>query len=152
MNAAIADLLNQSMITRTEFLAECARQKIDLPHIVTGLKRSLSAEKTQLVKIKGTIDKTLLLTPTGRYRKGIRIIAESADETLLSINMDELRLRFDAAKELAMLFDLRPAEKHEHGGPGGGPIEISELTNLEAAMRLNHLIENAVKRQKEGKE
>lgn len=103
---------------RREFLEECEAQHVTIPRVVRTLKKSLLAKKTQLIKIKG-----VKINNDEKLPRGVKIIASTVDETILSVTMDELRLRFDTAKEFAMLFDLKPAEKHEHTGKDGGPIE-----------------------------
>ena len=132
-NKGAHDLLTNSDYTRTEFLDECGRQKITIPRVVRGFKRAILAKKTHFQKIRGTVkDEDLKKNGIRAYVVSVSDADTKDPETLLAVNVYDERLRFDALKELAMLFDLKPSAKHEVTGKDGGPIETRDPMSIEA--------------------
>lgn len=106
-------------------------------YLAKKLKRELNANKTVFQKLKGAAE--LPKTPKGRTKKGLYVITKtgliefdregekeySTGESLVAINMVDWRTRQTARQDAHKLLDHYPAEKMEHSGKGGGPLQFA---------------------------
>jgi hypothetical protein len=88
---------------------------IDVDVLVKQLKDELSAHETKTLKLKGAVQDSL--------PEGWTIIAETEEETVIQWHEVNWKVRQPARIDAQKLLGLYPAEKHEHSGPDGGPIE-----------------------------
>lgn len=120
--------------------------------LIKQLKKELKAHVTKTAKLRGAVT-------TGSLPKKHKILAQSGliittkdgdiygdGDTVIAWNEVDWSTRQRARMDAHRLRGDYPAEKHELGGPNGGPIQF---TDLERANRLAYLIEQAKKR-KEG--
>jgi hypothetical protein len=100
----------------------------------------LKAEETKLIKVKKSeydAIKTVKEIPSAK------IIYETGEEILFAVNLRAWGSQGEAADRAHKLRgDF--IDRHEVSGPGGGPLQFSDL---DRANRLAHLIELASKRQ-----
>lgn len=87
-------------------------------YLAKKIKAEIEAEKTQVVKVKGRIPKAR----KSRLPENVKVIAETKEETLLSINRVDWGTRQRGRIDAHRLKADYPAEKQE--------IEITEMEKL----------------------
>ena len=110
-----------------------AANGIDIDVLVKQLKDELSAHETKTLKLKGAVQDGL--------REGWTIIAETEEETVIQWHEINWKVRQSARIDAQKLLGLYPAEKHEHSGPDGGPIQSEAQLTLQAGSGLQAVIE-----------
>jgi len=80
-------------------------------YLTKKLKRELGAKKTTHIKVRGVIDKESTTLP-----RGIKIISESSDETVIAISQIDWGTRQKARIDTHKLRGDYPAEKRQLSG------------------------------------
>ena len=131
------ELLNAELRPITDALE---KEGITIGLLAKKLKSELRAKKTNLQKLKGAPNG--LKTKTGRNKSGIKVITTTGiieyddedekqygtGESLLAVDMVDWGTRQKARIDAHRLRGDYPAEKHEHTGKDGGPIEHNHIT------------------------
>jgi len=113
---------------------------VDEKDLARRLRIDLDRKETKLLKIKGgIIDWSKYLPESSQVVQDqqslYRVIASSAEETLIALEVDALGIQVDAREDAQKLLGLY-VTKVELSGPDGGPIKYGDIPEDEREILL----------------
>jgi hypothetical protein len=124
-----------------------SKHGITLDELARRLRRDLDRKETKIVKVKGAVfDWAEYLEreaarlngqdlPAPAAEKPYRVLASSAEETVIAIDVDSVGTQVEAREDAQKLLGLY-RERLELSGPGGGPIPYDEIPAEERELLL----------------
>lgn len=113
-----------------------ARHGITRNSLAKHLKAELKAKVSKTAKLKGAVSDEALKAGVKKVAEtGVIIHSEDGGQdygdgdTLITWSEIAWDVRQRARMDAQKLLDMYPAEKHEHGGKGGGPIPV-QITDM----------------------
>ena len=120
---------------------------ITLDELARRLRRDLDRKETKILKVKGAVfnwaeyleREAARLNgqdlPAPAAEKPYRVLASSAEETVIAIDVDSVGTQVEAREDAQKLLGLY-RERLELSGPGGGPIPYDEIPAEERELLL----------------
>lgn len=124
-----------------------SRHGITLDELARRLRRDLDRKETKILKVKGAVfDWAEYLEREAARMQGkdqsapaaekpYRVLASSAEETVIAIDVDSVGTQVEAREDAQKLLGLY-RERLELSGPGGGPIPYDEIPAEERELLL----------------
>lgn len=134
--------LEAKEVIRRRVAAQMAEERISQDRVLSEYGHIAFADITEYLNDKGHIDEKYIRDLPPQLTAAIKKIKYQKDG---SVEL-ELFSKENALKSLATLLEMDPAKKHEHSGPGGGPIPFENRE--EKTNEIKRLVE--LKRGKDG--
>lgn len=124
-----------------------SKHGITLDELARRLRRDLDRKETKILKVKGAVfDWAEYLEREAARMQGkdqsapaaekpYRVLASSAEETVIAIDVDSVGTQVEAREDAQKLLGLY-RERLELSGPGGGPIPYDEIPAEERELLL----------------
>jgi len=124
-----------------------SKHGITLDELARRLRRDLDRKETKILKVKGAIfDWAEYLEREAARMQGkdqsapaaekpYRVLASSAEETVIAIDVDSVGTQVEAREDAQKLLGLY-RDRLELSGPGGGPIPYDEIPAEERELLL----------------